>query len=551
MVAWSLRGAGGSALSAPERTRVTVMPFEAVASDVESERIARIATDWVAREVAASGIANVVAPRAATVRSASPGADFDGDSAGASLYLAEPATGLLVTGHVRSEGAQLAIDVSIRDVPSMRIVRVLPGVRGATAEAMDVVEALGNRVAAALATILDERIGAWAEVSSQPPSVEAYRAFFDGLDWFARGEADSADLYFFEAARQDSQFTAPLIWAVRSRVWMHRIVEADSLARALLPERDRLAPWDRAMLDYYVAYLHGTWERAYLAAVQVERLAPDPEWSQLVASAAQAANRPRAALEALTRIDRDVGWARDWQYRWRTWTIVHHMLGEYEEERAAAEPERGEHPISVGLTEIGAFAGLGRLGAVDSTLIRLRELVRSPEGRIRILQRAVDELRAHRHGDAALPLAAEAVAIADSLVATGDSTPDRLQLLGDMLYLAGRWHESHAVLSSIETEDGSRRLLTSRGRAAGRLGWEMEARQAASKLLTDNQLDQGHSTFGAATILAALGERAEATNLLRRAIAEGFGFYPWVHTVWEFENLADYEPFQELVRPRD
>lgn len=546
-----LRGPAGSGTPVPERTQVTVMPFETMTSDTESSRLARIASDWVAREVAASGLANVVAPSAATARSGTAGDDQEGDWTGAVPYTPELPEGLVVSGHVRSDDGQISIDVSIREAPSLRILRVLPGVQGAPSEAMNVVQESGDRVAAALATILDERIGSWAEVSSQPPSMEAYRSFFDGLDWFARGQADSADHYFLEAARQDGQFTAPLIWAVRSRVWAHRIAEADSLAQALRAERSQLAPWDRAMLDYYEAYLRGTWEQAYQAARQVELLAPDPEWSQLVAASAEAANRPRAALEALTRIDRDKRWARDWPYRWRTWTIVHHKLGQFEEELAAADPERAEHPIGVAMTEIGAFAGLGRIGAVDSTVTRLRDMLRDPEARIRILQRAVDEVRAHGHGDAALPYAVEAVRLTDSLIAAGDSTADRLHLHGDILYMAGRWRESYAILSSVEKEDEPGTLLTSRGRAAARIGQEMEARQAAADLLTDDPLDKGHGAFRASTILAALGAQAEATNLLRRAIAEGFGFYPWVHTVWEFENLADYEPFQELMHPRD
>lgn len=548
MAGWVLRG-GRPAVSAPERAMVTVLQFETIATDTQSVQLARVASDWVARELAASGIANVVAPRAATVRSGDPTAG-DGDSTTDFLYLAEPPSGLVVSGHVRSDGEQITIEALIREASNRRILRVLPGVSGEFSGAMDIVEEVGNRIAAAVATILDERVGSWAEVSSQPPSVEAYRAFFDGLDWFAKGEADSADHYFLLAAGQDSLFTAPLIWAVRSRVWANRIDEAYSLAQTLTTRRDKLAPWDRAMLDYHMAYLRGTWEEAFVAARQVELLAPDPEWSQLVAASAQAANRPRAALDALARIDQDEQWARDWPSRWRTWTIVHHMLGQYEEEVAAAEQQRGEHPIGVALTEIGALAGLSRLDEVDSRVAALWDRVKNPDGRVQILRRTVEELRAHGHADAASPFAAEALGIVDSLIAAGDSTPDRLHVLGDLLYLAGSWQEAHAVLSALEKEDEHGTLLTSRGLAAARIGREDEARQAVSDLLTDDPLDKGHSTFRAATIMAALGDKAEATNLLRRAVTEGFGFYPWLHTVWEFENLSNYEPFQEFVRPK-
>lgn len=56
------------------------------------------------------------------------------------------------------------------------------------------------------------------------------------------------------------------------------------------------------------------------------------------------------------------------------------------------------------------------------------------------------------------------------------------------------------------------------------------------------------SRTASTSVLARCGYR---NSRLRRAVSGGFGFYPWLHTVWEFENLADYEPFQNLVRPKD
>lgn len=541
-----LRNGPGDPLLSRERARVLVMPFEVTPADSALRSVARLTSDWIAREVAASGIADVVAPSTASARAPSPTTD--------SLVLAdlgESGSSLVVSGRLRRTGDELGIEVTIGHAASQEIAMTLPVRTGPRDEATALVEDVGNRTTAALATLLDERLGNWAEVSSQPPSMSAYRAFLDGLDWFVRADADSTDHYLLAAAESDPDFTAPLIWAVRSRVWFHRIPAADSLAQALQARRDDLAPWDRAMLDYYVAYLRGTWEEAYQAARRVERVALDPEWSQLAASAAQAANRPRAALAALERIERNAAWARDWPYRWRTWTIVLHQAGDFEAELAAAAPVRSEHPIATRMTALGAYAGLGRLDAFAATLEELRELVTGPDARLRILQQAVEELRAHGYPEPARPLADEAIRVADSLIAAGDTTADARHRYGDLLSLAGRWREAYDVLSSIDRDDTHGTLLVSRARAAARLGLESEARATVAALATDDPLNKGHEAYRGSVILAALGDRAGATRLLRQAIADGFGHYEFVHRIPEYETLAGYPPYEELMRPLD
>lgn len=121
-----------------------------------------------------------------------------------------------------------------------------------------------------------------------------------------------------------------------------------------------------------------------------------------------------------------------------------------------------------------------------------------------------------------------------------------------MLYLAERWDESYTVLSSISDEadvDPGRRLM-SLGLAAARSGHEVEARSIADAILSDNPLDKGHSTQQSARILAALGDQVAATAMLRRAFEEGFGYFPWVHTIREFEALKGYPQFDALMKPR-
>lgn len=57
-----------------------------------------------------------------------------------------------------------------------------------------------------------------------------------------------------------------------------------------------------------------------------------------------------------------------------------------------------------------------------------------------------------------------------------------------------------------------------------------------------------------ARIAALLGNRVEAISHLKRAFDEGLMYYPsyrlWRQYRFDFEGMADYPPYQELLRPK-
>src|SRR5204863_191546 len=62
------------------------------------------------------------------------------------------------------------------------------------------VEALRQRVMAALATPFDSRLSRWATAASQPPNFQAYQEFIAGLDRFVQFDMRGAVAHFERAA---------------------------------------------------------------------------------------------------------------------------------------------------------------------------------------------------------------------------------------------------------------------------------------------------------------------------------------------------------------
>jgi hypothetical protein len=150
-----------------------------------------------------------------------------------------------------------------------------------------------------------------------------------------------------------------------------------------------------------------------------------------VALAALRVLRPREALSLLAKLDPERGLMREWSVYWSAVTWAHHLLGEHDEELAAARRGRQLFPNALFYAELRALAALGRLAEVDS-LARVqfssRPGLAGPMG-----FEIAGELLAHGHPEAARRLAR----YAQDLVAN-HPLPDSLGKQGRDEWLAQR-----------------------------------------------------------------------------------------------------------------
>lgn len=545
-VGWYALSRASDTSGAPplERRRVLVLPFES-SSNPDFRPIATMASVWIAGELSKSGLVRVVigeSPSGNPIRSAR-----------------QSRAGLMISGLVRERRPDEAdlgavLEAVIVETASNQVVgRVEPTVIDVRSPAIGLTE-FGNRVAGSVVMAADFTLGDWTGTVSRPPDLESYRLFAAGLDAMRSVVTlDAADSLFLLAAGPDSSFTTPLVWAIRARADAHRTLAADSLARQLGPRRPQMTGGDAAMYDYYTAYLWSSWEEAYQAARRMAEIVPTADWKRLAAGAALGANRPGDALEILEETERDLGpWIRDWPSRWVTWAIAYHDAGRYEDERRiAAEWLRRDSSYSR-IAEVNSLAGLGRWAELLEALERQLQTVEGRGARLRILGNAVSEIRAHGGGAREDRYAEMLVALVDSIHGADTSIAARFERARQRT-IAGRYAEASALLPEDGGGPGAPDYVVKaiRGIAAASGGEEEEARSFARHLSVEPPFGAGSRTLWAARILATLGDREGATDLFRLAIERGHGFYPWLHTVREFEILRDYPLFQELIKPRN
>src|SRR3989440_243542 len=409
-------GLGGAAVvlrgRAPDlnQRRVVVAVIENHTGDPALDNLGHMAADWVTQGLAQTGLVEGVPSMSVMTASLASGQHGPGhlDAAGLRALGRETGAGTVVWGAYYRQADSVRFQIQISAAADGKVLRALDPVAGPLAQPLTAVEALRQRVMAALATLFDSRLSRSATTASQPPNFQAYQEFIAGLDRFVQFDMRGAIAHFERGAAVDPAFRLPLIFAANAYMNLGGFAAADSLAHVAERHSERLAPLDRFYLAWVLAICRGDRAEAFRASRAMVSVAPASETLYLVAEDARALNRPREAVDALVALGPDRGFTRGWWVYWDELTTALHLLGDHRAELKQALEGARRFPDNpqVLMTQVRALAALGR---ADEVMQRLAASVNLPamqgwtpaDGMVV----AALELRAHGHaaaGDAAL-----------------------------------------------------------------------------------------------------------------------------------------------------
>jgi serine/threonine-protein kinase len=550
-----LRPTGGPVLDAD---RVVVGVFENQSGDPSLDVVGTMAADWIAQGLQRAGIVDVVpaatALQASRFLEAEIGAGHVTDPVRA--LAEETGAGTVVAGTYYVERDSIRLQAQVTSAADGSVLGAIEPVSGSVEAAREAIEALRERVMGLLAVSLDERLAASAQGGGVAPTLEAYRAFDEGMKLYLSAEFSDAVPHLLRATALDSTFVVPLVYAGFSLSNVPGAeARSDSVLDAAIERAQWLPAYDHHMAEAMRASLKGDMgeaHRAYSSAVEV---APGSKAVYNLALVAQWLNRPREAVERLQSLDPERGAMRSWVGYWSVLCGSYHMLGEYGEELDAARRAQLQYPNEPFLlyVEARALVGLNRLDEIEEKLERLRGLQAdwfgTAGGQLRNIG---DELRAHGHPEMAREMFRRSVEWFETRPPAEAERTVRRYGLGQSLYRAGRYEETEAVFERlVEEHPNDVRYRGWLGFVSVKLGNEERASEIEGWLegLSVPYLGGLHTVFRAA-IAAARGERDRAVALLQDAFAQGGGYgVPW-HRQPGFEVLWDYPPFQELMRPK-
>jgi DNA-binding SARP family transcriptional activator/TolB-like protein len=547
-------------ISAVSPTRVVVAPFDNATGDSAFAPLGRIAADWVTGGLTRTGLADVVDPASALAAARSADSALHDGRRGTEWLRAvgrDARAGVVVSGSYYRVNDSLHLSARVVHGETGEVLRSVDPVRVLATSPMEGLEQLRTRLMGALASLIETRAGGLIVPASTPPTYEAYRAYIEGLELFSRVRYAAALPHFERAARLDTTFTLPLLWAAMAHGNSGNLTRQDSLLARLSVVRDRLAPADRHGFDALVARRQGDVRAELRALRQASALAPLSNWTFMLGARALNDNRPREAITALTRLDPSRGWVRGWAPYWIELSGAYHRLGDHRTELASVRSARREFPEVVHLRgrEAVALAALGRTEDVDRIIA---PVVAAPidtmePGPIQFMEGVAIEYLAHgRHADGRR-MAERCAAWAGAHSGAYGAELGRAAGRANCAYLAGRLAEAESLYALMSTRAALDPRASSRLHlmtAYSRLGVIAAQRGNRDAALRRFKAIDSLARFipgpevavlPQVRIAAALANRDMATQLLHRAAAAG------IVLAWHGDHNIDYAPLRGLA----
>jgi serine/threonine-protein kinase len=535
-VAVARRGADGSAEIAAAEPRlagpIAVAALANETGDPALDAWGRMAGDWITQGLQDVGILPVVPwPSALHASEQTRARRAAGEAADPVLVMREQAgAGTVITGSYYLVGDSLLFRVEVADAVARRVLGGPPPVTVPRDSAHLAVRMLRDRLMAAVAIWSSERFATSPDLTRRPPTFDAYRAFDRGIGKHLAQDYRGAIPEFLEAARLDSTFAAPLIYAANDLWNVGEIARVDSVLAVIGTRESSLDPSLQLWTEHIAMRQRGEGTRSLAAIRRAAEVAPGSRVWYALAQTALDTDHPDEALVALQRIDPDRGELRGWSSYWTQLAHALHLTGAYDRELSAARAQRARHPdrrVALVL-EARALAAAGLSGAVDSLVEASRALPTATywsQGAMMV--QAGEELTAHGQPEAGARMLRTARAWLLERLALSPGDRSHRYWLGAAHYGLQDWSRAAAVFDELAREYPER--LQYRGLAA--VSAARNGNVHAEALLGDAPPHlRGEYAYYRARLAAVFGDSARAAALFSEAARLGLDGLPWEHT---------------------
>jgi tRNA A-37 threonylcarbamoyl transferase component Bud32/tetratricopeptide (TPR) repeat protein len=537
--------------------RVIVLPYDNQTGDSALEPVGRMTAEWITEGLAQTGLVQVVPNLMVVEAVAKRPADGAGPNRLHDLARTMEA-GLAVTGSYYAEGDSLEFHSSVLDVGTGIPLGVVAAVRAPRSDPSTAMAQVRSLVMGVLATRLNA-LSSWENpVSVRPPSYQAALAYNAATrDWLAEDYAAAAEEYR-HAYALDTTYLRAAMQAASAYGWAGEPERSDSLLRFVAARKDRLSPYDRLRLEFVQALAVGDRDAALRDARAATALVPIGTARLALVSTLLNAGRPHEAEAHLDTLMHSAfgGAGAAWYPSWLLRRLLLHVLGRYQMELAWSDsaPDSPRHLPRVMEARGEALAALGR---VDEVRTLADSALAAPPQRGSnlgtVLEVVANELRAHGHPDAAAEIASRTLDWLRAHDAAGPHDSNWWFMHVQLFCAAGQWDSAAAVLAHLR---GDPRAVVPYLGLSAIFAARRGARDSAAVLvarLADlaRTKDSVDALAWQARGEAFLGRRAEAVDLLSRALRGGLDFGIDLHRDQFFAPLWGYAPFEALLHPKD
>ncbi len=464
--------------------------------------------------------------------------------------------GKIVHGDYFLQGDKLQFHAWVQDMAARKNIVPLEPANGPVSDPAAALEPLRLKLMGGLACVFDPMIKDFFSMMREPPNFEAYREYVEGLKAHRRQEYPTAIEHLLRAAEKDPNLKMALLAAADSFYNQGQYAKADELAQKVGSSRENLSSWERLRLDLTQAALRGDNEtKLRLSRQGFSDLAQEQYWSNLCAQNAIGFNYPQEAIAALSKYNPyDPVWKDRSHYYWQALTRAHHMLGNHKRELKEARRGRKQFPelLSILSYESRALAALGRTKDLQKLFEESRTLPpQSGYSPGRIMLTAGRELRAHGYKEESARVLNQALQWFEARPSEEKASEGYRDNQAITFFVLGKWAEAKLLFEGLHSDvPDIIAYLGYIGAIEAQAGDKEEALKI-SKQLEENKKPYSFGTpsYWRARIAALLGDKEGAVSLLREATKQGYA-YSNIHPTEDFESLADYPPYVQLMKPK-
>jgi tetratricopeptide (TPR) repeat protein len=548
-VAWLQRGEREPAPTELELDprRVVVAPLENRTGDPTLDMVGMMAADLIVQRFTETGAAEAVPMEA-------------GQAEGGSQVLRfarEQGVALTLSGASYLDGETLRLQARLVEVATGDLIYAFEPVTAARDAATDAINALGERVLAAVAAHVNNPL-IDISVMTPPASFEAFQALERWEEMLGAGNPEA-----IKHIRRALELDPGFHWARIEAVWDHLMrprPDREGAGRELAAveeQLDRMTPFEQRYAGYLRSYVDQDWPAALRAIRGLVKRAPNVGWLKLdLACRAIEMNRPAEAVEALETL---VGSFFPSHYQSAWWpiaytTAAYHMMGDFERELEYANLglERFPGMAMFFFQKARALAAMGQTRDIETVVAEfLRVQTRGLSAGF-LLGRTAIELREHGYRQASDGMAIRSVEWYETHPSAILETSADSWTFGYALGMVGRLDdlEGH-VVRLIEAQPNDRNLTGWLAVVTAMKGDEERAKRILRDLPANDDPDgPAWKLYWGAAVEAHLGDSDRAVALLAEAFSNGVQYDIVALGPEDFQPLWDYPPYQEMMKPK-
>jgi tetratricopeptide (TPR) repeat protein len=489
---------------------------------------------------------------ASTAVEAALGENGSGSGDAAKRVAEATQAGIVVLGSYSRFGDSLRMQASLVNPRNGKVIRAIEPSTGPLSDPMIAIGGLRERL---LGSIVTGDLARQVTLASSPPKYSAWLEYMAGSREFnANNNQAGSRPYFERAIALDSTFAVAYGFLAVTYTNAGRYDQAEEVVRRLEAQRDRLSSYDRLVLDYQRFHIAGDIPQIVRLASEVFARSADPIFAYSIGFWSLRILRPDLAIPAL-KASHDHETRVGWEGQARDEALAFHQAGDYRAQLAALDSGTVNTPDGASgyrNSKLSAYAGLGDAAtalALADTL--LRQATPGDSGVITAVGNGASEFDAHGDSATASQLNLMTLRWADENHSAKPSIGWE-RAVGTRWLFSGNLDSAQAHLERALPDSSVNAITTISYLAiiAVQHGDSARARFVVDSIAaTVPKWDRGRTPFVQAVILAELGERARALQLLKTVPGVGGSMINW-HTALGLRSLRGYAPFEALITPR-